>query len=367
VSVVLRVAALAVALVSLPLLLVQSAEAAGTFTTSGNTVTINFTSTPGPSLAWDFTFTAADAPVSGTCPSGTFIPLANGDDDGECLFDAAQGSGTVTITMTSPWSCDSPITNAVLDPTSGQFQTEPPITCGQGTSTTTTTIAGGTTTTTLATGTTTTTIAGGTTTTTLATGTTTTTTSTTSTTTTSTVPAATTSTIPISVTSLPPGPCHCQRLVVAVAPNGVSTSQGPARSTGAKVIEVILKMKWIMDCTQGTGHCRGTVSVDGPDGGSTTLHTASKIVSAGGASHGVKEGAPIRGGTFTCSGVCGATSAGWFYVQTDLRSSLAGKTFHFLFHTDCSGRRLVQDIKLVYRSNGRLNQQASSLGEGKSG
>jgi len=365
VSVLLRATALAVALVSVPLLLVRSADAAGTFTTSDSTVIVNFMTTNSQAQFWDFIF-SGDVPLSATCPSGgIFSTQVTGPDDIACVFGAAPVPGQVTVTLTSPWSCDTPIENQVSVDGS-TYLTEPAITC-----TTPTTIAGGTTTTVA--GGTTTTIAGGTTTTvaggTTTSSTTSSTSTTTSSTTTTTAPASTTttSTIPISVTSLPPGPCHCQRLVVAIAPNGVSNSQGPVQSTGAKVNRVILKMRWIMNCTQGAGHCRSTVSVDGPDGSSTRLHTASPIVSAGGGTHGVKEGAPIRGSSFTCSGPCAATSTGWLYVQADFGSPLAGKTFHFLFHTDCNGRRLVQDIKLVYRSNGRLNQQASSLGEGKSG
>ncbi|MFI5036213.1 MAG: hypothetical protein ACHQFZ_08430 [Acidimicrobiales bacterium] len=343
------------ALVSLPLIMVQRAEAIGTFSVSGNTVTIVFTSMHGPALAWDFIFPGVQ-PLSGTCPDGgTFQAPANGSPfDGECLFfSGAATSGTVTVMTNAPLTCTALIQDRVsLDGQS--YVNEDSLTCS---GTTTTTTPPTTTTTTPGTSNTSTTIP--------AEVTTTTTPGTTNTSTT--IPTENTTTTIQSTTpptsTLPPGPCKCERLVINVAKGDVGSAQGHSSTTGVTLSRVYLKVSWSLTCTHGLGHCTGTVSLEPPAGGSTKLYGATPVKLKSGAT-GEKKGKPLPTLTFVCSGPCNATTHGWFFVQTEFGTLLAGETLHFNFVTNCSGQREVQHITLVYNANGNLNKKGSTLGPG---
>lgn len=323
----LRVVPLVLAIVGAPLLLVQSADAAGSFVPiSGNQVQINFTSMndPGPS-AWFFVFSGASA-VGGSCPSGGTLATGVGGNPSEveCSFGAATTSGVVTIALDVPYSCTSMITNWTSSPAAGTIQ-EPPITCSSEQTTTTTTVTA-------------------------------TTTSTTSTTTTQ--PTATT-------TTLPSMPCKCDSVFVSVARSGVTYSSSSISSgSHAQLPKVTLKVNWTLVCTQGVGRCTVKGSVNGPAGGSTTLYLTHKT---GGSGAGSKQARRASLPTFYCSGPCGGTSHGSFYVEWKSKSGLASKTFDFTFVTHCSGQTQTQTISLLFGNTGKLDRKGSQLGEGKIG
>lgn len=342
-----RVAALVVALVGLSLVLSQSAEAAGTFVPSGNTVSITFTSSSGPSVGWIFIF-SGDTPTTGTCPAGgTFVAPYNATpDEAECSFAAAySGPDLVTITLATAWSCTTPIIDEVLlNGDAGPILSqESAITCSAANATTTIAGVGTTTTTTTPPGTTTTTTS-------------------TSTSTTTQPPATTTTTTE--------GPCQCANLTVSLPPHTTPNVEHIVTAGGSSQSRIILKVDWALACTGGLGSCTGHVVIKSPSGGTTKVTgTAPAKNGGGGAGGGVhgKSSHRLPALAFYCGAKCGATTHGTFYVQWQFKGNVAGGSFTFAFEKHCNGLVTTQSFTLVYGSNGGLNRQASTLGDGRSG
>ena len=326
---------LALIVACLPLALVQPAEAAGSFVPlSGNQVQINFTSANNPAAnAWYFIFSGAN-PLGGMCPSGgNFSVVAVGNTiEAECSFGAATTSGQVTIVLDAPYSCTAAVTDYTSSPASGNVQ-EPPITCTAQQTTTTTTTSTSTTTTT--------------------------TTEPSTTTTTTTAPATTTTEPSTTTTTLHAGPCKCDSLIVFVAVSGVSSAQN---FTSSGLSRVTLQVSWTLVCSHGVGRCKASVVVAGPPGGSTTWYAA--VSSGGSGGGGVKQGGQLHTIGLSCSGTCGATSHGWFFVQWLTKSHLLGN-LNFNFATHCSGLSHTQTIAPYFGSGGRFFAKQSHLGVGK--
>ncbi|MFI5036214.1 MAG: hypothetical protein ACHQFZ_08435 [Acidimicrobiales bacterium] len=374
----LQISALVVAVVSVPLVLTQTAGADGTFVPSGSSVTIAFASSNGAATDWIFGF-SGDVPMTGTCPpGGTFVANYSGmSNEADCSFSpSTMTSGSVTINLAAVWGCGTPINDSVIvnGPAGPVTYPEQPITCSAENTTTTNPVGG--TTTTTSQSTTTTSPAGGTTTTTTQSTTTTTPQSTTTTTTpgtgttSTTIPAgATTTTQPTSTTTstLAPGPCKCQSLVVSLRPSDVTAAHLPSAGASVTLTRVTLKVTWTLSCTKGLGNCRSRVVVKPPPGATTLYLKLPSSGGSGGSGGGTKSGHRFLPLAITCVGPCGATTHGSFYVQTVIHGPLASRTLYFLFVANCSGQDHTQTIKLVWGSNGALDRKASTLGIGKSG
>jgi len=128
---------------------------------------------------------------------------------------------------------------------------------------------------------------------------------------------------------------------------------------------VTLKVFWTLVCTQGLGRCTAKGGVKGPVGGVTTMFLAAATGGSGGG--GVKQGRPLGSLVFSCTGPCGGTSHGWFYVQWLTKSRLASRMINFTFGTHCSGQNQTQTIRLLFGSGGLFESKGSSLGEGRFG
>jgi hypothetical protein len=317
---------LAVVVVSVPLLMIQPAEAAGTFTPmGGNQVQINFTSSNDPgSTAWFFLFSGANV-LGGSCPSGgTFMTIAVNPNEAECSFGAAATAGQVTVTLDAPYSCTATVQDSTSSPASGNIQ-EAPITCSAEQTTTTTTSS----------------------------------TTTTSTTTTTQPSVTTTSTLPL-------GPCKCKVFFVSVSPKTVTIGHVSSASAIGATTRLSFRVSWTLTCTQGLGHCTALAVIKSPTGDTTTLLPS--VTSGGGAKIvNLRKSRTLKPLTFRCSAPCGAKSSGVFYLQTQSKTSLVSKTLTYTFVTTCSGGTHSEPITLVFGTNGRLDLHKSSLGFGKGG
>jgi len=307
-------------MLSVPLTMMQPAEAAGTFVPlSGNQVQITFTSAndPGPS-SWTFVLTGANV-VGGMCPSGGTLAVGVGGNPSEaqCSFGAATVSGSGTLVLDVPYSCTATITDWTSSPAAGTIQ-EPPITC------------------------------------------------TTDQTTTTTVPATTTTTLPPTTTTTL-GPCNCLSLVVSVSAKTVTISHLSSSSSSSSVTRVQFRVSWTLTCSQGLGHCSARVITKSPSGESTSIFRTPPVSSGGGHNAHVTTGHVQPGIGLTCSGPCSATTTGSFYVRSQSKSSIAGKTLAYVFFTTCSGQQHSQTIQLVFKTDQKLDLKKSTVGTGKKG
>ena len=105
-------------------------------------------------------------------------------------------------------------------------------------------------------------------------------------------------------------------------------------------------------------------SVNGPGGGTTTLYITHKTGGGGARSKQARRASLLA---FYCSGPCGGTSHGSFYVEWKSKSGLASRTLDFKFVTHCSDQTQTQTISLLFGNNGKLDRKGNTLGEGRIG